>query len=85
MRLPLLVAARPKYSIGGPRVPLGEGKWCIVVERVKDTTLIVSVDDVPLPSPLANDHIIQGPCFVVVGFDYRGCEEYINVFAEEAA
>lgn len=85
MRLPLLVAARPKFSKGGPQVPLGEGKWHIVLERVVDTILDVFVDGVLLPSSLAadsNGHVVDGPCKVVIMFNHRGSEDYLNVFAE---
>jgi hypothetical protein len=87
MRLPLLVHARPKLSSGGPSVPLGAGRWHIVVERVVDSILTLRVNDVPLASLVTpgNGCFVQGPCVVSLSFVERGNEDYINVFAERSS
>lgn len=87
MRLPLLVAARPKFSRGSNGVPLPEGRWHVVAERLKDSVLCLSVNNEPLPSCLAaqrNGHLIVGPCALSLTFVNRGSEDYIHVFAERA-
>ncbi len=85
MRVPLLVAARPKFSKGGGCVPLMSGKWHIVAERVKDTILAMHVNDVLLLSHLAagNDgHVVEGPCLMMITFVQRGTEDYVHAYAE---
>lgn len=85
MRLPLLAAARPRTAKCGPIVPLPSGRWHIVAERLKDTTLELLIDDIPSPTLielLVDGHVVQGPCNVQVLFIIRGSEEYINVSAE---
>ena len=53
-------------------------------ERVKDTILTLLVDGVSLPHLVTpgNGCYVQGPCVVSLTFANRGCEEYVNVFAE---
>lgn len=88
MRLPILVAARPKASTGCSRIPLGDGKWRIVADRLRDTVLLVYVNDVLLPTPLivgSDGHFVHGPCEIAVGFAKRGTEDYVHVFAENVS
>lgn len=82
MRLPLLVAARPKFTAGGPTVLLSDGCWAIVIDHVRGehSSLAIHINGNG-PTPLPCKHI-TGPCTVSVQITSPGSEDYINVFAE---
>ena len=87
MRQALIIGARPSFSEGKefPNVPLGDGKWRLVVENHKDSEITYHTE-------MNGEHIehkhgevkigVVGPCKINAKITKRGTESYVNVFAE---
>lgn len=83
MKLALLVGANPRTSEGGPRVKLGEGVWRIAAEGLIDSQINVSLGGTPSThSTDAPVNKVTGPVDIQIGFEKRGKEDHISVYAE---
>ena len=82
MRMALLTGANPRTFEEGPCVRLEQGKWRIQTVNLKDSLLVLSVDNETYP--VSTDTVIelQQAATVCVRPTNRGSEPFISVFAE---
>lgn len=84
MKVPLLVAARPRFIGESPRVPLERGRWRVTADH-KDSTLYfcrgssppVQLNGVPLIV-----EITEPSELVWLQFAFKGREDCVHAFAE---
>lgn len=88
MRLPLILGARPQFSVKGPTVMVPEGAWEIVTENMRDTKLRLDLsfgNDLQQSFEIngtGERHSFMGLCRAQLTFVHRGSEDYVSVFAE---
>jgi len=85
MEIPILLGANPKTANPSTWIPIRFDRWQVRVEGLVDSKLTLYSNE-PNKGPVnirRNGEVLMGPCQVRVGFEYRGTEKVISVFAVE--